>query len=263
VWFSVLGSVFANVTLVYSVVVNCCKAFGQAVLAPLVWRFLVRFEILLNGEVVCVSGVFGHGVLSNIVTYVERQEEHPECTLSVGGLGTYEGEHRHVGWAERELHEGDEVTIRVLPAGEFEQPKEMKASAFSSQLEDPVFGNIHYHMGYWLGEVYLAWGPFDLLRFRVFADEAGPSNEQRILFQDTMKGFHVMWPNIVEKMWYCHPVFSSVDELSKQLHSQCHAEFLQHPGHLRLLLSVSGEDTLRGYAVELQDGEVTHVEVRT
>ena len=99
----------------------------------------MRLEVQVNGEAAATVGLEGEGVLSAIVTWVRRSEPislpdqaNPEATgdirhdtreqvtIEIAGL---DGENRkHLTWLEKPLALGDEVTVRVLPAGETDPP---------------------------------------------------------------------------------------------------------------------------------------------
>lgn len=94
----------------------------------------IRFQLEINGESVCISGVNGFGVLSAIVDWVKRDPRKfdasklSDSTLEVfsrehvsihfGGLDSNEAERSpHLVWHKRELEVGDTVSIRILGPG--------------------------------------------------------------------------------------------------------------------------------------------------
>ena len=99
----------------------------------------LRIEVLLNGRPVAIAGVESFGVISAVVTWVRRNpasitakmrsdKEFDEihflreiCELEVSGLDA--AADKHVSWAREALRPGSEVTIRILPAGEFDAPR--------------------------------------------------------------------------------------------------------------------------------------------
>jgi hypothetical protein len=99
----------------------------------------VRFEVLLNGRRVAVIGMEQFGVVSAIITWVRRNPKNitekmradpsfdelhflrEQCELELGGLDAATDE--HVFWAKEALRPGSEITIRVLPPGEFDIPR--------------------------------------------------------------------------------------------------------------------------------------------
>lgn len=99
----------------------------------------LRFEVLLNGKRVAVTGIEEFGVLSAIVTWVRRdpasltdklrgQEHFDEaqflrefCELELTGLDSVRRTHHH--WLREALVPGSEVTVRVLPPGDFDAPE--------------------------------------------------------------------------------------------------------------------------------------------
>jgi hypothetical protein len=101
-------------------------------------RGAVRFEILLNGLPVATIGVGDFGVLTTLVTRVRRspatisevtRSRHgfdettylqESCELSMSSLAS--GTNEHGSWKPQSLAEGDVVTIRILPAGDYDLP---------------------------------------------------------------------------------------------------------------------------------------------
>ena len=97
-----------------------------------------RFQVLVNGEVRGTVGLEAIGVLTAIISWVRRDPATiPDDVLSapdfagidwageridieVGGLDSVTREHYK--WLEIELTVGDEVTVRVLPPGDFDPP---------------------------------------------------------------------------------------------------------------------------------------------
>ena len=102
----------------------------------------LRYEILVNGERVSVAGVNEYGVLSGIVSWVKRSPANitaelrarkgfdeaeflkEVCEVTVTGLDS--SNKHHFEWAQRALEPGDEVTIRILPQGEFDVPQSVR-----------------------------------------------------------------------------------------------------------------------------------------
>ncbi len=87
-----------------------------------------RFEILKNGQRLCISGINGDGVLSVCVTYVKQADSELSHDLQIFGLGMFGGSndrHRHAAWTSPQITVGDEISIRILPPGEFDEPSGM------------------------------------------------------------------------------------------------------------------------------------------
>jgi hypothetical protein len=92
----------------------------------------IRFEVMKNGESKCVAGIDGFGVLSVDVHWVLRDPAYKpnggtlrewckqELKYHVGGVRSVEDQ--HVNWAFGDLAPGDEVTIRILGPGDFDEP---------------------------------------------------------------------------------------------------------------------------------------------
>jgi len=99
----------------------------------------LRFQVLINGRRACVSGMEGYGVLSAVLSRVMRnpkaypgKNKHPlkitkaqwskeRIEFEVGGLDSITDQHVH--WLRRDLRIGDEIVIKLLPAGKYDAPK--------------------------------------------------------------------------------------------------------------------------------------------
>jgi len=104
---------------------------------------IARFEAYVNDDKVCTAGLGSYGVMTAILTLVERSPEQakrmqsggsleartaPKLAFHVGGLdsGTTDSD-RHAVWAEVEgLTPGDEIRIKILPPGESDPPREVR-----------------------------------------------------------------------------------------------------------------------------------------
>jgi hypothetical protein len=101
----------------------------------------VRFEAFVNEKRICTAGFDSFGVLSATLTSVERNPEKakklkidrpledlvaPEVTFQVAGLDSADVDTDWmVSWANLvKLSAGDEIRIRILPAGESDPPSE-------------------------------------------------------------------------------------------------------------------------------------------
>ena len=92
----------------------------------------IRFEILVNGQRRCVAGFEGPGVMSVITDWVIRDPQKKPADFTIDAW-TKQSLHCHVGglssaanqamsWLSEDLAVGDEVTIRVLGPGSFDEP---------------------------------------------------------------------------------------------------------------------------------------------
>jgi hypothetical protein len=113
----------------------------------------VRFQVLLNGEVVATAGLSSYGVLSIICDWVRRDlDEVPEAKRSapgfnpadwigdrvrmrVGALDSARDE--HLEWFGSRLNAGDQVTIKILPPGEFDPPAGVIPRDYEDDEEPP------------------------------------------------------------------------------------------------------------------------------
>ena len=100
-----------------------------------------RFEIVVNGERVCISGLEGDGVLATMVNFVKHADEDGKYELSIGGLGRFlstQDHPHHADWPKPSVSIGDVITIRILPEGEFDLPQNMIGSPRDSIADEPV-----------------------------------------------------------------------------------------------------------------------------
>jgi hypothetical protein len=108
----------------------------------------MRFQVLINARSVCIAGIDGDGVLSVCLDRTQRPGKDERLALHVGGLGRYHPQlekNSHVRWSvPEEMKPGDELAIRILAAGEYDDPLEVRPSP-SAEIEDPVFGPLSYY----------------------------------------------------------------------------------------------------------------------
>ncbi len=90
------------------------------------------FHVQLNGKKVSTAGVGKLGVLSAIVSWVQRAGVDAAMTLHVGGLITPTAE--HVRWLDRNLKVGDEVCIRVIEDAPIDRPRSRERLDLSKDL---------------------------------------------------------------------------------------------------------------------------------
>jgi hypothetical protein len=100
----------------------------------------IRFRLLVNGDVKGTAGLASVGVLSQTLSWVRRDTDRaPSDTreiqelvcnkihLRLGGLDSTRGE--HLVWFSSEIRVGDEISIQILPPGEFDPPTEQHYSS--------------------------------------------------------------------------------------------------------------------------------------
>ncbi|QDU35933.1 hypothetical protein Mal4_02150 [Maioricimonas rarisocia] len=220
-----------------------------------------RFEVLLNGERICVAGIDGEGVLSVGLDYVKRQDEDPELNLHVGGLGQYRSDDprsQHVTWPTPEsIGVGDEVTIRLIPPGEFDAPVGMTDHP-ASALDDPVFGRLEYSVDAWNGVAAISCPPFTSTHVHLRAGEEGPTDDQRSLFLEFTTRFEELWPSLAEALVRCHPDIRDQGALLQRLRSNLAIQMYGEPQTLEIVFSFTGDDGLACF-VTLRDWEIAEI----
>ena len=92
----------------------------------------IRYQVLMNGRVVCTAGVEGlGGVLVASLTWAKRKRRIDDNVpieadilephwLHVGGIDPAMDD--HVEWCDEPLQPGDEITFRILGPGVADEP---------------------------------------------------------------------------------------------------------------------------------------------
>lgn len=88
---------------------------------------MIAFEICLNGEKICVAGIGSHGVLSQTLTWHQREpktdsgekSQSPKPHFHIGGLVNQE----HVDWISLQaVNVGDELNIKIVEVESADEP---------------------------------------------------------------------------------------------------------------------------------------------
>lgn len=99
-------------------------------------REMTCFEVSINGLPHCISGIDGNGVMSLILTRVQRDPERrpkdledeawslEELNFSVTGLITSDHSHEDevIEWQQRPIDIGDEITVKILKSLKCDAP---------------------------------------------------------------------------------------------------------------------------------------------
>ncbi|MEX0717662.1 MAG: hypothetical protein WD066_13800 [Planctomycetaceae bacterium] len=220
-----------------------------------------RFEILKNGKRVCISGIDGVGVLSVIVDYAKRPDGEQSHELSIGGLGMFDGSQnrpQHASWPAPEVQPGDEITIRILPPGEFDEPHGMLRSP-SKTLVDPEFGQLNFYAGSCDADIAFHSPPIESAHLHLRADESGPTEGQRAVIRELPARHARLWPDILAALVRCHPEIETSEELSKRLEPNLGIDLDADSNTVQLSYSVEGDPEFRGYFVTLRNWVIAEV----
>lgn len=220
-----------------------------------------RFEILKNGTRICVSGINGDGVLSLGLDYVKRSNREGNHKLHIGGLGMFDrSEDRpvHARWAAPQVSPGDEITIRILSPGEFEEPLGMTGSPKKS-LDDPDFGHMDYYVNAWVADIAFDSHPLKTARIHLRANENGPSQLQRDLVLELRARHAQLWPELCDALVRCHPEIDAGDELTRRLVTRIGIDLEDDPSTISISYRVSGDPEFRSYFVTLRNWEIAEV----
>jgi hypothetical protein len=220
-----------------------------------------RFEILKNGERICVAGINGDGVLSLGVTYVKHAGEEGAHSLDISGLGMYDGSQNrqhHAAWPAPRISPGDEITIRILPPRKFDEPFGMTSSPRKT-LDDPDFGQLNYYIDSWDADIAFDTPPLKSAHIHLGADESGPSQVQRDLIRDLRVRHAKLWPDICGALVRCHPEIETTEELARRLVPHVGINLYGDSNRIEISYSVEGDPEFRGYFVTLRNWEVAEV----
>jgi len=220
-----------------------------------------RFEILKNGERICIAGINGDGVLNVGLTYVKRPGHAQTHDLQIGGLGMFDGsqdrEH-HAAWSSPDIATGDEIIIRILPAGAFDEPLGMAGSP-EKTLHDPDFGQLNYYVDAWDADIRFDSEPIQSAHIHLCADESGPTQAQRDLIHDLRVRHTQLLPAICAALVKCHPEIKSTNELSRRMVPHVGINVYDDTNTLQLTYSVEDDPEFRGYFVTLRNWEIAEV----
>lgn len=222
----------------------------------------VRFEVVHNGKRVCTSGIDGDGVLNVMLCYVKHADSDPKYDLEIGGLGHYHPARpgsQHVSWPRPEtVGIGDEITIRLLPPGDFDPPVGM-APLTAGSIDDPLLGHIDYNIDAWNGTASFDFPPFTSAHVHMVESADGPSDSQRALFQEFKNRHPDLWPVIADALVRCHPEIESRDELLRRIRPEIGINMYDDSGSLEISYSVDGDPEHRAYVVTVRNWEIAEI----
>jgi hypothetical protein len=220
-----------------------------------------RFEILKNGERVCVAGINGDGVLSVGLDYVKHPGHHCTHNLHIGGLGLFDGSQdrqHHAAWPAPGITTGDEITIRILPPGGFDEPHGMTGSP-KKTLDDPALGRLNYYVDAWDADISFDSAPIKTAHIHLRADESGPTPAQRNLLHDLPARHTELWPEISAALVRCHSEIETVDELSKRIAPRVGINLYDDSTTVEISYNVHGDPDYRAYFVTLRNWQIAEV----
>ncbi len=220
-----------------------------------------RFEIVLNGERVCISGLDGDGVLTTMVNFVKHSNTEGEYELSIGGHGRFLPTHdrpQHADWPNPSVAIGDEITIRILPDGDFDLPQNMIGSPRESII-DAQFGKLNYSIDAWDGDLEINCQPFNQCHVHLWSTADGPSNSQRERLTGFLDRHDSLWPLIAESLVRCHTDINTISELADRIHPRICINMQPDGSDIEVTYTVEGDPELRAYFVTLRNWEIAEV----
>jgi len=220
-----------------------------------------RFEILKNGERVCVAGIDGDGVLSCIVNYVKGSDEEGTHDLNIGGIGIFDSSRNsrnHAVWPAPKISPGDEITIRILPPGAFDLPFGMSASP-KKTLNDPDYGQMSYYVNSWDADIAFDNYPFKSAHIHLRAGESGPSQLQRSLIRELCIRHDQLWPAVCSALVRCHPEIDTTEELTRRIVPHVNIDMTDESEDIELSYTVEGDPEFHGYVITIRNWEIVEV----
>lgn len=98
---------------------------------------MTAIEVRVNGRKQCVAGIKCDGVVTAILSWVGRGDEHralprEDVTFRVGGLDSKRREHME--WLTRNMSVGDEIVLRVVDVPKSSVPKKRRRRTTANSL---------------------------------------------------------------------------------------------------------------------------------
>ena len=220
-----------------------------------------RFEILKNGKRVCICGINGDGVLSVGITYVKRPAQDFTHDLQIGGLGMFDGSknrQHHADWPSAVVTTGDEIIIRILPPGEYDEPQGMVGRP-QRTVNDTDFGQLNYYIDSWDADIPFDSAPIESAHIHLRAEDTGPSQNQRDTIRELRVRHSQLWPEICLALVKCHPEITSSDELTARLVPHVGINMYDETNTIEISYTIEGDPGFRSYFVTLRDWEIAQV----
>ena len=213
----------------------------------------IRFEFRKNGQTVRTAGVHDQGTLVFTFDYGAADPK-DHATATVLGIDL-SGELQQMSqWPMPGFHVGDELTLRILPPGEFDPPED--GYTFTDEyLEDAEFGKMGYQIDSWQFSMPFEFGPLKTACVRCRA-EAELTQALRQRFRSLQNLHAEAWPNILEALVSCHDKLTRPEDIESRLNSQV-AIHLNEESPVEFVYSVDGDEPeSRAYFVTVDDGKV-------
>ncbi len=162
------------------------------------------------------------------------------------------------GWPSPKVTTGDEITIRILPAGDYDEPHGMTSSPRQT-VDDPDFGQMSYYIDAWDADIPFDSAPIESAHIHIRADDSSPSQHQRDLIVELRARHSKLWPDICTALVKCHPEIKTSVELSSRLMDHVGINLYDDSNTIEITYRVEGDPEFRGYFVTLRDWEIAEV----
>jgi hypothetical protein len=83
---------------------------------------MTAFEVSVDGQRVCLSGVGEHGSLDAFICWIGDAGREPEFFLRIGGYGAIGEEHVH--WTAPGIGVGSDIRVRIVQVDSVDPPTE-------------------------------------------------------------------------------------------------------------------------------------------
>ena len=223
-----------------------------------------RIEVSVNGKRICIAGFDSIGSLTALVEMARRQDDEPvRQTMTIGGFGQYQVNQRKpqfANWSVPEIGVDDEITIRILPPGEFDPPNPSNVRPLTSvEIDDQVFGSLKYQIDAWNGEVEFDHPPMKKAFVHLVGSEEEASPTHKELFLELKRRHDQLWPSIAEALVKCHETITTTEELETQLQPLVGINMYDESSRIELVYNCENDPEMRGYFVTLRDWEVVEI----
>ena len=171
--------------------------------------------------------------------------------------GSQDRQH-HARWPAPDVTTGDEITIRILPAGNYDDPHGMTGSP-KKTIDDSDFGQLSYYVDSWDADIPFETAPIQTAHIHLRADESGPTQNQRESVNELKHRHAQLWPEICTSLVKCHPEINTSDELSSRLVPHIGINMYDDSNTIEITYSVDGDPKYRGYFVTLREWQIAEV----
>lgn len=151
---------------------------------------------------------------------------------------------------------GDEITIRILPAGDYDEPHGMTGNSKNS-VDDRDFGKLNYYVDAWDADFPLDSVPIESAHIHIRSDDSGPSKQQRERILELRVRHSQLWPEICSALANPLLEIKTSDEMSSRLVPHVGIDLYVDSHIIAITYRAEGDPQYLAYDVTLRDGQIT------